>query len=328
MKTKLFPGAASVLAVILFVLGAPAQAAQKTYRIGYLLSLDSQLGAGAKAFVEVVSKRTGGRIHIEQEPDSNLGGEVDMLKGIQQGTVDIAFITGAPLPNFVPEVGVFSIPFLFRDANHAYAVLDGPIGRQYLDKFGEKGMVALAWGENGLRHITNSKRPVRAPDDLKGLKLRLPQSEVMLAGFKAFGAEVASLPFPQLYGALQSGQFDGQENPIATIRSAKFSQVQKYLSVSGHVYDPAIIVVSKDLWSELGAADKAVFEEAARAAAKASRIYSAEAQKSGVEELRKQGMDVVEQVERDKFVAALQPVMGEYGKKFGADVIAAIQNTK
>ena len=316
------------LAVSLIVISSAAEAAQKTYRIGYLLSRDSQLGAGAKAFVEMVSTRTGGRIHIEQEPDSNLGGEVDMLKGVQQGTIDIAIVTGAPLPNFVPEAGVFSIPFLFRDVAHAHAVLDGSIGQQYLEKFNEKGMVALAWGENGLRHLTNSKHPVRSPDDIKGLKLRLPQSEVMLAGFTAFGADAAPLPFPQLYGALRSGRFDGQENPIATILAAKFSDVQKYLSLSGHVYDPALIVVSKDLWSDLSPSDRALFQEAARAAAKASRDYAAEAQRTGVEQLRKQGMEVADQVERDKFIAALQPAMADYGKKFGAEIIAAIQNTK
>jgi TRAP-type transport system periplasmic protein len=189
----------------------------RTLKIGYILSTDSQLGAGAKAFVDELEKRTKGLIKVEQFPNSALGGEVEMLKGVQLGTVDLAFITGAPLPNILPEVGAFNIPFLFRDAAHAHAALDGPLGQDYLQKFRTKDLVALAWGENGMRHITNSKRAVRTAEDLKGLKLRLPQSEVMLAGFKALGADVAPLAFPQLYGALQSGQFDGQENPIATI---------------------------------------------------------------------------------------------------------------
>ena len=100
-----------------------------------------------------------------------------MLKAVRLGTVNLAFITGAPLPNFVPDIGVFNIPFLFRNLAHAHAVLDGPIGQSYLEKFREKGMVALAWGENGMRQLTNSKHEIRAPEDLKGLKLRLPQSE-------------------------------------------------------------------------------------------------------------------------------------------------------
>ena len=319
--------AVAILALVLCP-GTAAQAQQKTYKIGYILSLDSQLGAGAKAFADDVAKRTGGKIRIEQEPNSSLGGEVEMMKGMQQGTVDMAFITGAPLPNFVPEVGVFSIPFIFRDFAHAYAVFDGPIGKGYLDKFKDKDLVALAWGENGFRQITNSKRPVKSPEDLKGLKLRLPQSDVMMAGFKTLGAEVAALPFPQLYAALQSGQFDGQENPIATILASKFSQVQKYLTMSGHVYDPAVILVSKDVWGELSEADKTNLLEAAKAGAKASRVFAAEAQKNGVDTLKKQGMEVVEQIDRAKFVAVLQPLGPEYAKTFGAEVIAAIQNTK
>ncbi len=327
--TRMFIRASLLTGVVLaLALAAPAQAQQKSYKIGYILSLDSQLGAGAKAFADDVAKRSGGKIRIEQAPNAALGGEVDMLKGMQQGTVDMAFITGAPLPAIVPDVGVLNIPFLFRDTAHAYAVLDGPIGKGYLEKFKAKDMMALAWGENGFRHITNSKRPVRTPDDLKGIRLRLPQSEVMLAGFKAFGADVGPLPFPQVYGALQSGQFDGQENPIATILSSKFAQVQKYLTLSGHVYDPAVILVSKNVWDGLSEADKAIFLEAAKQGATASRAYAAEAQKNGVDLLKKQGMEVVERIDRAKFTAAVQPVMPEYAKMFGAEVIAAIENTK
>ncbi len=235
----------------------------KTLKLGYILSRQSQLGAGGDVFAQEITKRTGGRYRIEQYPDSALGGEVEMLKAVQLGTVDAAFITGAPLPNFLPEIGVFNIPFLFRDANHAHAVLDSPIGQAYLAKFRSKDLVALAWGENGLRHLTNSRHEIRTPADLKGLKLRVPQSEVMLTGFKALGADVKPLAFPLLYGALQSGEFDGQENPIATILSAKFFQVQKYLTLSGHVYDPAVLFLSVDTFNDLSAEDKKSFIEAA-----------------------------------------------------------------
>ena len=182
---------------------ASAQTA-KTLKLGYILSRQSQLGAGGDVFAQEITKRTGGRYRIEQYPDSALGGEVEMLKAVQLGTVDLAFITGAPLPNFLPEIGVFNIPFLFRDVNHAHAVLDSPIGQAYLAKFRSKDLVALAWGENGLRHLTNSRHDVRAPADLSGLKLRVPQSEVMLTGFKAFGADVKPLAFPTHSTALSS----------------------------------------------------------------------------------------------------------------------------
>ena len=325
MKTQLL---GIFVAATLGLCVTEAQAQQKTYKIGYILSRESQLGAGATAFADEVAKRTAGRITIEQQPNAVMGGEVEMLKGMQVGTVDMAFITGAPLPNIIPEVGVFNIPFIFRDSDHAHAVLDGPLGQSYLGKFKEKDLVALAWGENGQRHLTNAKHPITQPADLKGLKLRLPQSEVMMTGFKALGADVASLPFPKLYEALQSGQFDGQENPIATILSSKFSQVQKYLTLSAHVYDPAVILVSSDVWGDLKEDERAMLTEAARIGAKASRDFAAEAQRKGAETLRQQGMEVVDKIDRVQFSAALASVRSEYEQKFGAAIIKQIEDTK
>ncbi len=300
----------------------------RTLKIGYILSTDSQLGAGAKVFADELEKRTKGLIKVEQFPNSALGGEVEMLKGVQLGTVDLAFITGAPLPNILPEVGAFNIPFVFRDATHAHAALDGALGQDYLQKFRTKDLVALAWGENGMRHITNSKRAVRTAEDLKGLKLRLPQSEVMLAGFKALGADVAPLAFPQLYGALQSGQFDGQENPIATILASKFAQVQKYLTVSGHVYDPAVIVMSVDAFEELDEGAKEAVFAAAKLGAQASRAYAAEAQAKGVAALAQAGMEVTTEIDKAKFAAAMAGAMPEFEKRFGAEVIGKLRNAK
>jgi tripartite ATP-independent transporter DctP family solute receptor len=319
----------AVAALAAALISTPVHAqASRTLKIGYILSADSQLGAGAKAFADELAKRSQGRLKVEQFPNSALGGEVEMLKGVQLGTIDLAFITGAPLPNILPEVGVFNIPFLFRDAVHAHAALDGALGQEYLKKFRGKDLVALAWGENGMRHITNSKREVKGPEDLKGLKLRLPQSEVMLAGFKALGANVAPLAFPQLYGALQSGQFDGQENPIATIMASKFAQVQKYLTVSGHVYDPAVIVMSVDAFEELDEGAKEAIFAAAKLGGQASRSYAAEAQAKGVATLAQAGMQVTSEIDKAKFAAAMAPAMPEFEKRFGAEVIGKIRNSK
>lgn len=303
----------------------PANAQQRTLKIGYLLSKDSQLGAGAAAFADEVAKRSNGRIVLEQYPNASLGGEVEMMKAMQLGTLDMAFITGAPLPNVVPDVGVFNIPFIFRNAEHAHAVLDGPIGDAALEKFKAKDLVALAWGENGMRHLTNSKREIRTPADLKGLRLRLPQSEVMLIGFKALGADPAPLPFPQLYAALESGQFDGQENPIATIQSAKFDQVQKFLTISGHVYDPAVFLVSADVYDELSADDRKALTEAAKIGASASRVFAAAAQAKGVAALAQAGMKVTTGIDTKSFADAMALAMPEYRQRFGAAVIEQIQ---
>jgi TRAP-type transport system periplasmic protein len=318
---------AAAVTTLLCCFAASAVQAQsvKTLKLGYILSRHSQLGAGADVFADEIAKRTNGRYRIDQYPDSALGGEVEMLKAVQLGTVDMAFITGAPLPNFLADIGVFNIPFLFRDLQHAHAVLDGPIGQSYLAKFRNKDLVALAWGENGMRHLTNSRREIRTPEDLRGLKLRVPQSDVMLAGFKALGADVKPLAFPQLYGALQSGEFDGQENPIATIQSSKFYQVQKYLTLSGHVYDPAILFMSVDGFDDLSAEDKKSFVEAAKLAGQASREFAAAAEKNGVAELAKSGMRVVADVDRTKFAAAMASANAIFAQKFGGDLINQIR---
>src|SRR6185437_8085771 len=299
-----------------------------TLTIGYILAKNSQLGAGATVFADEVARRTQGRYRIEQYPNAELGGEVEMMKGVQFGTVDIAFITGAPMPSFVPEIGIFGIPFLFRDAEHAHAVLDGPIGDALLAKFAAKGMIALAWGENGMRHLTNSKHPVATPADLKGLRLRVPQSDTMVAGFKALGADPSQLAFPEVYGALQTGRFDGQENPIATIVASKFNQVQKYLTMSGHIYDPAVFLMSKDAYEELSPADRAAFVEAARLGGEESRRFAAEAEAKGVAYLQQQGMQVVTSIDKSKFAAAMAPAMPAFEQKYGAAMIERIREYK
>ena len=305
----------------------PAHAAPRTLRIGYILPVQSQLGAGATVFADEVAKRTGGRIAIQQFPDSSLGGDVELAKGVQLGSIDTAVITGFGLPGILPAIGVFNIPFLFRSVQHAHAIFDGPIGESFVKLFAAKDLVLLAWGENGLRHLTNARHPIVTPDDLKGLKIRVPQTEVMLTAFRALGVEAASLPFPQLFEALRAGQFDGQENPIATIQSAKFDQVQKFLTLSGHAYDPAAFVVSPDVYEELSAEDKAAFAAAAKLGAAASRRYAAEAATAGVVALGKAGMKVQREIDAARFAAAMAGANAEFEKRFGRDLIEKIKQS-
>lgn len=306
----------------------PAATAEQVLKIGYLLPIDSQLGAGAAAFDTAVRKATDNRYRLEQYPNAALGGEVEMIKAVQAGQIDLAFITNAPFSNIVPETGLFDIPFLFRDTAHAEAVLDGPIGQSYLAKLSTNDMIALAWGANGLRHVTNNRGPIKGPADLRGLKLRVPQSDVMVRGFQALGAIAESLPFPQLYSALESNRFDGQENPIATIQSAKFDRVQKHLTMSAHIYSWAVFIMAKDTFDELTPADQAAFRTAATAGRLASRQYAAAAEQKGVDALAANGMAVVKTIDRPAFEAALKPAMDAYASQFGADTLARIQNAK
>lgn len=312
-------------------LAAPAirRAAAKgqNLRIGYILPQQSQLGAGATAFADEVAKRTGGRITVQQFPDSSLGGDVELLKGVQLGSIDLAFATGMGLPSVLPEAGVLNIPFLFNSIEHAHAVMDGPIGNSFGKLFAAKDIVMLGWGENGLRHMTNAKHVIATPDDLKGLKMRVPQSDVLLTGFRTLGVDVATLPFPQLFEALRAGKFDGQENPIATIQAAKFDQVQKFLTLSGHAYDPAVFIMSPDAFEELSADDKASFIASAKLGGQASRKFAADAEVAGVKALQQGGMTVQTGIDRARFASAMAAANPEFEKRFGRELIERIKKT-
>ncbi|MET0732906.1 MAG: DctP family TRAP transporter solute-binding subunit, partial [Casimicrobiaceae bacterium] len=210
----------------------------------------------------------------------------------------------------------------------ARAVLDSQIGQDMLKKFDAKGITALAWGENGFRHMTNSKHPVNGPDDLKGLKMRTMENPVHIQAYKAFGIIPTPMAFTEVFTALQQGTVDGQENPVSVITAAKLDQVQKYMTLTGHVYSPALILMSKAQFDKLSPADKQAFVEAAKEAVKANRARIDEDEKKAVADLRSKGMTIVENPDKAKFQAALGPTFTEFGKKFGQDNIDKIRNAK
>ena len=307
-------GAMAALAAPHIARGASAG---RVLKMGYVYVHDSQLGAGADEFSRRVETATGGAYCIEQYPGGSLGGEVEMLDGLRKGEIDVGFISANVSANLVPEFGILELPFLFRDTAHAHAVLDSPIGQDYLTKIRERDLVALAWGELGMRHITNSKRPLREPADLRHLRLRVPQSDVMLRCFRQLGAEAGLLGFPALYAALESGRFDGQENPIATIRATHFERVQHYLTLSRHIYSAGVIFLSKDCWEDLNPTERDAFVSAARAGGLVSRQVAGQAELDGIEVLRRAGMEVVPSVDRAAFLAALEPTWSDLAQKFG-----------
>lgn len=294
-------------------------------RMGFINPRESQFGAGALEFATYVEHNCGGRLRVELYPAGETGGELEMCQDVAAGTLDMTFTSSAVFTAIAPELSIFDIPFLFRDLGHARAVMDGEIGKAALARLEPKGIVGLAWGENGLRHLTTFDRAVRRPEDLKNLKLRVPQSEVMVASFKAIGADVHSLPFPDLYAALSSGSFQAEENPIATIVATNFDRVQHYLCLTGHVYSPAAFLISKQVFERISPEDRSALRAAGVAGSKASRAYLDRAEKSGLEELRRRGMKVVEDIDRPAFVASLVGLESQFQKQFGKDKIDAIR---
>lgn len=305
-----------------------AASAQTTMKISISVAQNSHQGIAIDTFASEVAKRTNGRYKIETFYNGALGGERQSIEAVQLGTQELAFSSTGPIPNFVPETKILDVPFLFRDKAHARAVLDGPIGQELLAKFEPKGFKALAWAENGFRHMTNSKRSVTKPEDLKGLKMRTMENPVHIAAYKGFGIITTPMAFPEVFTALQQGTVDGQENPLSVIISAKFDQVQKHLSLTGHVYSPAIFVMNKAAFDKLSAADKQAFIEAAKAGTKANRARVDEDDAKGVADLRAKGMTVVDTLDKAAFVKALAPVNAEFEKEFGKANIDRIRNHK
>jgi tripartite ATP-independent transporter DctP family solute receptor len=315
------------LAAVLAAAATGAQA-QTVLKIGYATSPTSHYGVGSTVFCEEMEKGTQGRYKCQQFPNSALGGEREQIEAVQLGTQDLVNTSTGPLGNFVPEVKIVDIPFLFRDYDHARKVMDGPIGQDLSKKMEAKGLINLAWTENGFRHMTNSKRAINQASDASGLKMRTMENKVHMDGYKTFGILPTPMPFPELFTALQQGTVDGQENPIPVILSSKFSQVQKHLSLTGHVYSPAALILSPAVWNKLSAADKQVFLEAGKKAAAAQRKKVNDDENTGIAQLEKDGMQVVKQVNGESFRKAVAPAYAQYAKEFGADKIAAIQNVK
>ena len=316
----------AIAAVLAAATGA-AQA-QTVLKIGYATSATSHYGVGSTVFCDEMEKGTQGRYKCQQFPASALGGEREQIEVVQLGKQDLVNTSTGPLGNFVPEVKIVDIPFLFRDYDHARKVMDGPIGQDLQKKMAAKGLVNLAWTENGFRHMTNSKRPIHSASDAAGLKMRTMENKVHMDGYKTFGILPTPMAFPELFTALQQGTVDGQENPIPVILASKFSQVQKHLSLTGHVYSPAALIISPAVWGKLSDADKKVFSEAAKKGATAQRKKVNDDEDTGIAMLEKDGMVVDKKVDGASFRKAVAPAYAEFAKEFGADKIAAIQAVK
>lgn len=305
-----------------------ARAAVRSVRIGFNSTDDSLFGLGAIALAKAVAEDPvlADVLKIELFGTSQLGDDVTMLKNCAKGTLDGMLIGTSILSNVVPEVGIINAPYLFSSALPARQVLDGAMGVEFSALAAAKGVPVLAWGENGIRHITSSK-PVRTVEDLKGLKIRVPQSEIMLNGFLALGAAAAPLPFNLLPAALRTGEFQAQENAVVTIETSKLYEVQKYLCLTGHIYDGLAFVASSDLLEDLTEPQRKSFTACAQKGAIVTRRASDTATTGGIARLRAVGMTVIEDVDVAGLRAAARPFNEGLKGKYGAARVSALLAT-
>ena len=261
----------------------------------------------ALLFAERVKAKTAGRIEVQVAHSAQLGDDAAMVTALRSGTLDMSANSQGAMANVVPEYAALGLPFLFPDIHKAWQLLDGPIGEDLAKRTAAKGMVVLGYWDNGIRHITNSKRPIKVPADVKGLKIRTPPDTMTVDIMQALGADTQQIKFAELYVALQQGVVDGQENPLANVASAKLYEVQKYLSLTGHKYEATPFVISKRSWERLSPADQKVFTEAAAEATKLQRKLSKEADDKLAAELKGKGVQV-DTVDRKAFVEATRSV--------------------
>jgi TRAP-type transport system periplasmic protein len=310
MQRKTFTRAALALAAIAALpLAVHAQATKLT--LGHGAAPGNPRHEAAVLFADRVKARTNGRIEIQVAHSAQLGDDAAMVTALRSGTLDMSANSQGAMANVVPEYSAIGLPFLFADVQKAWQLLDGPIGEDLAKRTAAKGMVVLGYWDNGIRHVTNSKRPIKAPADLKGLKIRTPPDGMTVDIMQTLGADTQQIKFAELYVALQQGVVDGQENPLANIASAKLYEVQKYLTLTGHKYEVNPFLMSKRSWDRLSPADQKVFTEAAAEATQTQRKLSKEADEKLVTELKAKGVQI-ETVERKAFVDATKPVYAKW----------------
>jgi TRAP-type transport system periplasmic protein len=302
---------------------AAAFAQETTIRLGHVLPESHSWHQAATGFAEQVAEETEGRVDIQVYPSGQLGTETEVIEGLQIGSVQAAIIGSGSFQSIEPRMGIIEMPYAWESREQAFEALDGDLGEALAELLAQHNIVTLAWWENGFRHVTNNRQPIETPADLEGLRIRVTPDAIRLATFEALGAEPAPLAFGELYSALQQGVFDAQENPLSIILSSSFYEVQDYLSLTGHVWGAASLVIAQSVWDELSPEDQEVVRSAAQEWGERQREMVASSNAEVRAELEAQGMQVNE-VDKAPFVEAVKPIWEEQRAAFGEDLMAII----
>lgn len=271
-------------------LAAQAQAIKLT--LGHGAAPGNPRHEASVKFAEVLKAKTAGRIEVQVAPSAQLGDDAAMMTALRTGALDMSANSQGAVANTVPEYNAYGMPFLFTTAGAAFKVLDGPLGKELADRTFDKGMVLLGTWDNGIRHMSNSKRPISKVEDLKGLKMRVPPDTTLVDIMKSLGAESQQIKFAELYVALQQGVVDGQENPLVNFHASKLYEVQKHLALTSHQFQMTPLLMSKRTWDKLSDADKKAVQEAALEATALQRKLSQEADDKLLADLKAKGVEV------------------------------------
>jgi len=285
--------------------GNAAFAAKVNIKFAHGGSTEHQYHIGAEQFKKLVEEKSNKEITVSIFPQGQLGSERDAIEGVRMNTIQIATVAAAgPLPSFVPEMGVLGVPYVLQTRSQAFKVLDGPFGDKLNELISKKNMINLCFWEVGFRHFTNNTKPIKTPADMKDLKIRVQESKVWMELIKTLGGIPTPVSFGELYSALQQKVVDGQENPIATIYSMKYYEVQKYLTLDGHTYEAAAVLINPKFFSALSAAHQKIIRESALEARTAQRAKLEALDKERLDIIRKAGVTIEEKPDLAAFAQA------------------------
>ncbi len=281
---------------------------------------------GMELFAEKVAERSGGKIKVRTFPNGVLGGDVQVLSSLQGGVVEMMTWNAGLMLNHITDFGILDFPFLYTDTAKVDAMLDGEVGKMLTDQLPQHDLVGLAFWELGVRNLTNNKRPVEKMEDIAGLKVRAQQSPLFLDVWSALGANPTPLPFTEVHTALETGTVDGQENPAALILASKFNEVQKYLSLTHHNYNPQIVLIGKGFWDKLNDDEKKLLTDVAMEVRLEQRRISREADSKAIAELEASGMKVNElpDAEIARIQEKIKPVVDKYAAKINPELVQKV----
>lgn len=326
-KTRLLVLATAVSCAVAGV-AAAADVKPRLIRFGYGLNEESVQGRAARFLAQELEKVSGGKLKMKTFGSANLGSDEQMQGALAGGAQEMMVGSTAPLAGMVKEFGVFDLPFLFNSEKEADAVLDGQLGQDLLKKLEARGLVGLVYWENGFRNMTNSKRPINRAEDMQGIKLRVMQNQIALGVFNTLGANAVPMPFSELFTALETRTVDGQENPITTIQSSKFYEVQPYLTISRHVYTPWVVLASKKWWDTLSPDEQKLIRQAAAASRDFERKDSRADSAKAMTTLEQAGMKIntISPEEVARMRQKVQPVVDKYTQELGPELIKQLND--
>jgi len=278
-------------------------------------------------YADRVAKRSGGRLELRVLDGAQLGGERDYIEGMILGSIEMAQVSTGPVAAFIPEFDVFSLPYMFRDTDHFVKVINGPLGVKFFELLEKRGIKGLCWFDNGYRSVFNSKRSIRTPEDMKGLKIRVMESPIMIDTINAMGGSATPMAYGELYTALQQGVLSGAENAPGNVFNDKFYEVTKYYSLTNHFRPPGVVVISLKVWNRLSKEDQAFLLDEAKPLQTYEIELTQKVQSESIEKLKAKGMQINE-VDYNAFFRAVKPVHDKFSARFGADLIKQVLETK